>query len=58
MHKKIKNFPWCEVDLSLETNLLKDELCKFNKKGILTVSLKYKEFLRYKKNDSKLIFCR
>lgn len=34
----IKNFPWCETELSPETKSLKNQLCKFNKKGILTIN--------------------
>lgn len=34
----IKSFPWCETELSLETNLLKEQLCELNKKGILTIN--------------------
>lgn len=30
------SFPWCEEALAPETNTLKDQLLKFNKKGILT----------------------
>lgn len=35
---KITNFPWSESDLSPETNILKDKLCEFNKRGILTIN--------------------
>lgn len=34
----IKSFPWCETELSLETNLLKEHLSELNKQGILTIN--------------------
>jgi methylenetetrahydrofolate reductase (NADPH) len=33
---KITNFPWCEEALALETSILREQLCKFNRMGILT----------------------
>ncbi|CAF0845192.1 unnamed protein product [Brachionus calyciflorus] len=35
---KITNFPWCEEGLALETNLLQNELERFNRQGILTIN--------------------
>lgn len=34
----IKSFPWSENELSPETNSLKEQLCRLNKKGILTIN--------------------
>ena len=36
--KKVLTFPWCEEGLAPETNLLKDELSKLNRNGILTIN--------------------
>ncbi len=33
---KVDSFPWCEEALSAETNILKDQLLKFNRLGVLS----------------------
>lgn len=35
---RVATFPWCEEGLSSETNLLKDDLVRVNRQGILTIN--------------------
>ena len=35
---RVVKFPWCEEDLAPETNSLRQQLCKVNKLGILTIN--------------------
>lgn len=35
---KIKDFPWCEEDLSAETSIITEKLGYYNLKGILTIN--------------------
>lgn len=36
--KLVRHFPWTDEELSLETTLIRDELVKFNRQGILTIN--------------------
>lgn len=35
---KVKDFPWCEEEISKETEIIEENLRYFNKKGILTIN--------------------
>lgn len=36
--KAVRHFPWTDEDVSLETNLIQNELVEYNRKGILTIN--------------------